>query len=141
MVVLTAGRAGDDNLSLQAIRALRDNGAIVDLGTILQDARRRYAGGRLVEAELEREDGSYIYEIEFLDHAGELRELYYDATTGELLAYEVYATDDDTLQSIKYDARTDTPMAIEIEQIDKDGRTYRQEIDIHTGTPLRKEDD
>ena len=44
--------------------------------------------GRLIEAELKTIDGHDIYEIETLDGAGKVWEIYFDAKTGELVDYE-----------------------------------------------------
>lgn len=38
---------------------------------------------RLLEAELEKEHDRYIYELEILDDKGKVRELKYDAKTGQ----------------------------------------------------------
>lgn len=89
-------------------RRLREQGKIVPLQALIEDAGRRYGVGRLLEAELERRDDyGLVYEIEFLDANGQKRELYYDAASGELLIYEVYETDArGRLRSVEYDART-----------------------------------
>lgn len=41
--------------------------------------------GQLVEAELEREDGVYLYEIKILAADGTVHKLYLDAATGEVI--------------------------------------------------------
>ena len=68
-----------------AARALKENGAILPLDTIVDSALRRWHG-LLLEAELGRAAGRYIYEIELLDDRGVVHELYFDAATGEPLA-------------------------------------------------------
>lgn len=87
MTLLTAlaraeGRDQDD------IKRLRDAGDILPLRTIMQQWRERQAGGRLLEAELEREDDRYVYELVILGDDGVVRELQYDASTGEFLGME-----------------------------------------------------
>lgn len=42
-------------------------------------------GARILEIESEREHGRPIYEIEYVDEKGRIREVYVDAATGELL--------------------------------------------------------
>lgn len=41
--------------------------------------------GRVVEIEIEREDGRWIYEIKVIDAAGRLREIHVDARTARIL--------------------------------------------------------
>ena len=53
----------------------------------MDDALERFPG-RLLEAELELDDGIYIYEIEVVTRTRRVMELEYDATTGELLDVE-----------------------------------------------------
>ena len=75
--------ASDDH---ERARMLRDAGEIMPLGEILQ--RPELDGMRVIEAELEREDGRMVYELEVLDPDGRVREWYFDAATGEPLAWE-----------------------------------------------------
>lgn len=63
---------------------LREQGAIVPLEMVLRAVTAQHPG-RVVEVELERKGGTYVYEIELLDAAGEVWELKYDAGTGALL--------------------------------------------------------
>lgn len=65
-------------------RRLREAGEIVPLEQILPDARSRH-GGHIIEIELERENGRYVYEVEFVDEAGQVHEYYYDAGDGRFL--------------------------------------------------------
>ena len=61
---------------------LRQQGHILSLTEIL--ARGGLSSGRLIKTELERKDGRLIYELEYL-LGGEVRELTFDARTGDLL--------------------------------------------------------
>ena len=63
------------------IQDLRTNGDIVPLVELLQ--REELAGARILEAELERENGRLVYELELLDDSGRLYERYYDAISGQ----------------------------------------------------------
>lgn len=65
-------------------RELTQAGAIVPLEQIVSSARERYAG-RVLETELEKDASGYYYELEMVDAEGLVRELKYDAATGELL--------------------------------------------------------
>jgi uncharacterized membrane protein YkoI len=64
---------------------LREEGVILPLEKLLQQALSRYPGARLLEAELEEDDGTYIYEVELLTTAGVVREIKLEAATGKLL--------------------------------------------------------
>ncbi len=75
--------AGDD-VGYEEARALFDAGKIVAVEPLLLDAKRRHSG-RLLEIELEYEDGQYLYEIEILDISGRVLEFYYDAETGDFI--------------------------------------------------------
>ncbi len=63
---------------------LRESGRILPLETIVQRAQALHPG-KLLDIELEREDGRYVYELELLDERGVVWELEYDAATGTLL--------------------------------------------------------
>ena len=71
----------------EALR-LRQQGVILPLEQLLQQALDRYPGARLLEAELEEKHDVYIYEVELLTAQGVVRELDLDATTGRLLKDE-----------------------------------------------------
>ena len=64
--------------------ALAEQGVILPLQTLIQDALGRYPG-RFLEADLERDDGRYIYEMEIVTRDRRVLELEYDAVTGALL--------------------------------------------------------
>lgn len=71
----------------EALR-LRREGLIQPLESLLNQAMERHPGARLLEAELEEEDGIYVYEIELLTADGVARELELDARDGRLLKDE-----------------------------------------------------
>ncbi|MEN8174417.1 MAG: PepSY domain-containing protein [Pseudomonadota bacterium] len=75
--VTTAGASDDHDVA----RELRDSGDILPLSDLL--ARTGLAGQRVIEAELERENGRLVYELELLDQDGRIRERYFDAVTGK----------------------------------------------------------
>ena len=68
----------------EALR-LRQQGGILPLEQLLQQALDRYPGAKLLEAELEEKHDVYIYEVELLTPQGVVRELDLDARTGRLL--------------------------------------------------------
>lgn len=77
---LQAGRDIDQDEAL----ALAEQGVVLPLQQFLNDAQRRFPG-RLLEVELEWEDGRYVYELELVTRGGVVLELEYDAVTGTLL--------------------------------------------------------
>ena len=77
----TAGLADDDHD--RAMR-LRESGDILPLAQIVREAGEVYAG-RILEVELKREHGRYVYEIEMLAGNGQVLEMQFDARTAELL--------------------------------------------------------
>ena len=72
----------------EALR-LRQSGEVLSFQAILREAEDRYPGARLLEAELDDDDGELIYEIELLTRDGVVRELEIDARSGRLLEDEV----------------------------------------------------
>lgn len=60
---------------------------LIPLEEILAKAKQE-KGGRIIEAELDRDFGRYVYEVEIVDDAGVEWELKYDARTGKLLRTE-----------------------------------------------------
>jgi hypothetical protein len=66
----------------------------LDAGEAAAIVGRRFAGARVVEAELERERGVLTWEMTFLLEGAE-NEIRVDATTGTLSDHEVEDTDDD----------------------------------------------
>ena len=68
-------------------RRLVESGAIQPLETILEQVQGQHPG-RVLEVELEDEEGRYIYEIELLEASGQVWELKLDAVTGEIIEQE-----------------------------------------------------
>lgn len=88
-LILVAGMAGialSDGDQDRA-RALRESGEIVPLEQIVDKAREEFPG-RILEVELEEEEGILIYEVEILSDSGVVREFMFDARTGELIGTE-----------------------------------------------------
>ncbi len=76
--------AGDDH---ERARAAVLAGQRLPLSSILAAIESRY-GGRILEIELDDDNGRPIYEIELLDDRGRVLELEVDAATGEILDSE-----------------------------------------------------
>jgi uncharacterized membrane protein YkoI len=68
-------------------RRLREAGEILPLETILQHARRAQAG-KVLEVELDRKHGVYVYEFEVLDDDGVVWEVELDARDGAVLKHK-----------------------------------------------------
>lgn len=81
LAVAASALAGEDH---ERVRQLMEEGRILPLEQILDQARSRHAG-QLLEAELERDDKRYVYEIEIVDREGVVWDLEFDAATGKLI--------------------------------------------------------
>jgi|UniRef100_UPI00403F0569 uncharacterized membrane protein YkoI len=66
---------------------LSAKGEILSLEKISQKARA-YKPGEILEVELEKKHGRYVYEIDILDAGSQVWELKLDAKTGQLLKME-----------------------------------------------------
>jgi uncharacterized membrane protein YkoI len=86
LLLLGGGAAADEDH--EEARRLREAGEIVPLEVILDKVRSEY-DGILLEVELEHEGGDeLVYEVELLDSKGSVRDLLFDARTGEFIGYE-----------------------------------------------------
>ena len=83
VIVCSAAMARD--LDQDEALKLRQQGVILPLEQLLQQALDRYPGAKLLEAELEEKHDVYVYEVELLTAEGVVRELDVDATTGHVL--------------------------------------------------------
>lgn len=73
-----------DNVSQDEVLRMTETGRIEPFPRILEKARR-HRSGKLLEAKLDCIDKRYVYEIDMLDHDGEIRALRFDAVTGRHL--------------------------------------------------------
>ncbi len=87
-VTALAGAAQAHDLNQDEVLRLRQDGVIQPLESLMQEALGRYPGARLLEVELEEEDGDYVYEVELLTRDGVVRELELDARNGRILKDE-----------------------------------------------------
>lgn len=86
--VLVAPLAQARDLDQDEALRLREQGVIQPLDRVISNALGRYPSARLLEVELEEEDGVYVYEIELLTEDGIVRELELDARDGRILKDE-----------------------------------------------------
>jgi uncharacterized membrane protein YkoI len=84
LLSVTGGAIAGDRLDHDEIKQLRETGQILPMGEVMTSAQT-VQPGQLVEAELEREDGAYLYEIKILAADGTVHKLYLDAATGEVI--------------------------------------------------------
>lgn len=71
-------------VDIDEVMRLKESGAIMSLEDLLEQVRHEYPG-RIIEIELEKENGKYVYEIDLVDENGIVWELELDAETGDLL--------------------------------------------------------
>ena len=67
----------------EALR-LRERGEILPLEDILKFALERYPDSKLLEVELEEKQGAYVYEVELVTPQRVVRELKFNASSGNL---------------------------------------------------------
>ncbi len=65
-------------------RAALAAGEIRPLAVLLAEVERRYLG-TVIETELDRDDGRWVYQVKLLPPSGRVFELKFDAATGALL--------------------------------------------------------
>jgi hypothetical protein len=65
-------------------RAAVQAGEVLPLATLLERVQRRHPG-QVLEVELERDDGRWIYELKLLQPGGQLLKLEVDAATAQVL--------------------------------------------------------
>jgi len=85
VITFTTSPAQADE-DIPEIRQLYQEGTIQSLESVVARARKRYPGSRLVEAELLKRGERLIYEVELIDAEGVVRELFFDARTGEAVS-------------------------------------------------------
>ncbi|MCA6062476.1 PepSY domain-containing protein [Thalassolituus marinus] len=73
--------AGDD-FSAEEIQQLVSAGIVQPLDSLLQ---AKPLTGKLLDSELERDDGRWVYEVKWLDEEGRRHETEIDANTGKWL--------------------------------------------------------
>ena len=86
LALLGLPRADSGESAVSAGR-LSAKGEILSLEKISQKAKS-YKPGEILEVELEKKHGRYVYEIDLLDAGSQVWELKLDAKTGQLLKME-----------------------------------------------------
>ncbi len=88
LYLAVAGQVAARDLSQDEALKLRQEGTILSSQTFIERALERHPKAHLLELELEEEHGRYIYEVELLTEQGQVRELKFDASSGDLLEDE-----------------------------------------------------
>ncbi|MGH8590554.1 MAG: PepSY domain-containing protein [Gammaproteobacteria bacterium] len=88
LLTATLMNAVADDIGHEAARRLRKQGEILPLEEIVARVTARWPG-QVIETELEHDHGRYVYEIELLGTDGRIREIEYDASTGEVIKFEL----------------------------------------------------
>jgi len=83
LLAAPAAHAGDDDDHDRA-RAAVQAGEVLPLAALLERVQRSHPG-RVLEVELEREDGRWVYELKILQADGRLLKLEVDAATARVL--------------------------------------------------------
>ena len=86
LVCASPTHAGDDDHD--RARAAVERGAILTLNRILEVAARD-TPGRVIDVELDEDDGRYVYEVEIIGHGGQIVEMKIDAASGRILEREI----------------------------------------------------
>jgi uncharacterized membrane protein YkoI len=81
LLVIALVRAAGADVDHERARKAFEAGEIVSLASILATVERTQSG-QVVEVELEREAGRWVYEVELLTSDGRVMELLYDGATG-----------------------------------------------------------
>jgi len=76
--------AADSRRDHERARAALEAGEIRPLAALIGQVEERFVG-RIIETELEREGGRWIYELKLLPPSGAVFEIKLDAATGEIV--------------------------------------------------------
>ena len=79
-----ADDGGEHEEDHEAARRALEQGRALPLAEIRARVARRFPG-EMIDVELERSGGRLVYELKVIGADGRLREVYVDATTGEIL--------------------------------------------------------
>ena len=83
-IALATPAAGRERRDHERARAALEAGEIRPLSDLLAEVERRFRG-RVIEAELEQDDGQWLYDIKILPPNGRVFDVELDAATGALI--------------------------------------------------------
>lgn len=81
-------RGHDHDRDHDRARAALERGEVLPLAAILERLEE-VIDGEIIAAEFDRDDGRWLYEIEYIDEGGRVIELVVDAADGRVLEREV----------------------------------------------------
>ena len=85
VALLPRGMAlADEPADHERARRALEAGEVMPLRKVLEQVERDYPG-EIIEVELERENGRYVYEVKLIDTGNKVHKLELDAGTGEVL--------------------------------------------------------
>ncbi len=84
IALASMGQVFADDDDHERARRLQESGVIVPLEKVVAKVRASYPDSKVLEAELKDKEYGLIYEIEIVDKVGVVRELYFNARSGEL---------------------------------------------------------
>ncbi len=87
LLVVAAPVRGDDDDDHEFARRAVEQGLVAPLAEIAAKVSEQIPG-EIIEVELDREDGVYVYEFKILSEKGRLQEVEVDANTAEILDLE-----------------------------------------------------
>lgn len=93
VLALTAAPVLADREDHDRARKALERGEILPLSRIL-DIARADSDGRVIEVDLDRDDGRWVYELDLLTRDGRLLELEIDAASGQIIDRDFDDEDD-----------------------------------------------
>ncbi|MEG6508664.1 PepSY domain-containing protein [Methyloligella sp. 2.7D] len=87
VLALAVSPSRADDLDHDAARRALEEGRVAPLAEITEKLKAQIPG-EIIEVELDREDGRYIYEFKLVRPEGRVQEVEVDAKTGEILDLE-----------------------------------------------------
>ena len=94
VLCITTGLALGHDREDKDLESVQATSAKISMEQAIQTAKTQFSG-RVVEAELEAEDGTLVYEVKVLSASGETQEIEIDAQSGEVLGSEIENEDED----------------------------------------------
>lgn len=77
--------AGDDSREAKRLLEAKE---ILPLESIMKKSAELYPGGRVIETEFDDDFTRFVYEVEIVDAKGVVRDVDFDAKTGEVIKQE-----------------------------------------------------
>lgn len=90
ITLLLAGGVQADNLDHNQAWQMRQKGEILPAHQLIDKAVASHPDARLLEMKLKRKQGRYLYKLQLLLGNGQVKKLYYDAKSGELVREKIY---------------------------------------------------